>query len=108
MDGLQRSEISFRRQGSSGLVWDDRFLSGELKQETDNPDQDKKLQQQGPESEEPKPIHIKQQTYRTVKDVSPTIDPPSPKVSTCGFCSIFTKPNQKHNRSSAIAKRKFK
>ncbi|KAF3775036.1 hypothetical protein EJ110_NYTH51480 [Nymphaea thermarum] len=29
---LQRSAVSFRRQGSSGLVWDDRFLSGELAQ----------------------------------------------------------------------------
>lgn len=27
---LQRSAVSFRRQGSSGLVWEDRFLSGEL------------------------------------------------------------------------------
>ncbi|GMQ06934.1 hypothetical protein CsSME_00051340 [Camellia sinensis var. sinensis] len=32
MDGLQRSAISFRRQGSSGLVWDDKFLSGKLNQ----------------------------------------------------------------------------
>ncbi|ERN04425.1 hypothetical protein AMTRI_Chr03g46690 [Amborella trichopoda] len=28
---LQRSSVSFRRQGSSGLIWDDRFLSGEIK-----------------------------------------------------------------------------
>ncbi|GFZ07969.1 hypothetical protein Acr_19g0009060 [Actinidia rufa] len=27
MAGLQRSEISFRRQGSSGLIWDDKFLA---------------------------------------------------------------------------------
>ena len=30
MAGLQRSAVSFRRQGSSGFVWDDRFLSEEL------------------------------------------------------------------------------
>jgi hypothetical protein len=30
MASLPRSEVSFRRSGSSGLVWDDRFLSGEL------------------------------------------------------------------------------
>ncbi|KAL9261830.1 MAPK kinase substrate protein-like protein [Drosera capensis] len=27
--GLRRSEISFRRQGSSGLVWNDKFLTEE-------------------------------------------------------------------------------
>lgn len=27
---LQRSVTSFRRQGSSGLVWDERFFSGEV------------------------------------------------------------------------------
>ena len=27
---LQRSSISFRRQGSSGAVWDDRHLSGKI------------------------------------------------------------------------------
>ncbi|KAL0709796.1 hypothetical protein Bca4012_016774 [Brassica carinata] len=28
---LQRSTASFRRQGSSGLIWNDRFLSGEIR-----------------------------------------------------------------------------
>ncbi|XP_047312070.1 uncharacterized protein At1g15400-like [Impatiens glandulifera] len=93
MDGLQRSEISFRRQGSSGLVWDDKLLSGELKEERAAGEDDHHTNKEkgGGESKEPKP-----QTYRIVKDVSPTIDPPSPKVSTCGFCSMFgTKPQQK-------------
>ncbi|GKA53695.1 hypothetical protein Tco_0259122, partial [Tanacetum coccineum] len=27
MEALPRSEISFRRSGSSGLVWDDKLLS---------------------------------------------------------------------------------
>ncbi|BAF18111.1 hypothetical protein OsI_20837 [Oryza sativa Indica Group] len=31
MAGLQRSSETFRRSGSSGLVWDDRHLSGEIK-----------------------------------------------------------------------------
>ncbi|KHN47776.1 Hypothetical protein glysoja_029194 [Glycine soja] len=39
MDGLQRSEVSFRRQGSSGLVWDDKLLSGELNKVNNNEDQ---------------------------------------------------------------------
>ncbi|GAA0173794.1 hypothetical protein Leryth_003073 [Lithospermum erythrorhizon] len=30
MAGLQRSSISFRRQGSSGLIWDDKLLADEL------------------------------------------------------------------------------
>ncbi|KAI4387444.1 hypothetical protein MLD38_005277 [Melastoma candidum] len=30
MAELQRSAASFRRQGSSGLVWEDKFLSREL------------------------------------------------------------------------------
>ncbi|KAE8696114.1 3-isopropylmalate dehydratase-like [Hibiscus syriacus] len=32
--------------------------------------------------------------YRTRK-VSPAIDPPSPKVSACGFCSAFGKQTKK-------------
>ncbi|XP_012852442.1 PREDICTED: uncharacterized protein LOC105972055 [Erythranthe guttata] len=28
MEGLQRYAVSFRRQGSSGSVWDDKFLAG--------------------------------------------------------------------------------
>lgn len=32
MAGLQRSSKSFRRQGSSGLVWDDKSLSEEVNQ----------------------------------------------------------------------------
>uniref|UniRef100_A0A7N0VKG3 Uncharacterized protein n=1 Tax=Kalanchoe fedtschenkoi TaxID=63787 RepID=A0A7N0VKG3_KALFE len=29
---LQRSTVSFRREGSSGLVWDDSILADEIKQ----------------------------------------------------------------------------
>ncbi|PQQ20261.1 uncharacterized protein Pyn_15907 [Prunus yedoensis var. nudiflora] len=31
-EGLQRSESTFRRQGSSGLIWDDKFLQRALNQ----------------------------------------------------------------------------
>ncbi|MED6123490.1 hypothetical protein PIB30_049570 [Stylosanthes scabra] len=87
MGGLQRSEVSFRRQGSSGLVWDDRFLSGELnkinKQEQEQ-DHNKKDDQHV--------LKIKTNPgYRTGKPVSPAIDPPSPKLSGCGFCGAFGK-----------------
>ncbi|KAK9059444.1 hypothetical protein SSX86_020146 [Deinandra increscens subsp. villosa] len=80
MEGLARSEISFRRSGSSGLVWDDKLLSGELKpmKPKDEEDIEKKEQHRS----EPKP-------YKSV-EVESTVDPPSPKVSGC--CAIFGKP----------------
>ncbi|XP_059636196.1 uncharacterized protein At1g15400-like [Cornus florida] len=78
MDGLPRSETSFRRQGSSGLIWDDKLLSGELKRIKTKPKQEEEDHGK-PESRERPP------TYRAIK-VEPTIDPPSPKVSGCGLC----------------------
>ncbi|XP_010472974.1 PREDICTED: uncharacterized protein At1g15400-like isoform X2 [Camelina sativa] len=44
MAGLQRSTISFRRQGSSGIVWDDRLIA-ELSQQAN--DQKGETQPQG-------------------------------------------------------------
>nr|GEZ79020.1 hypothetical protein [Tanacetum cinerariifolium] len=90
MEALPRSEISFRRSGSSGLVWDDKLLSGELKPSKPQTEEEREKEQQ---RSEPK-------AYKSV-EVEPTIDPPSPKVSGC--CAIFGKPvkadkntNQKH------------
>ncbi|KAL7590249.1 uncharacterized protein At1g15400-like [Lactuca sativa] len=81
MEALPRSEVSFRRSGSSGLVWDDKLLSGELKPvKTKEEEEREKTEQQ--QRAEPKP-------YKSV-EVEPTIDPPSPKVSGC--CAIFSKP----------------
>ncbi|CAM0910128.1 unnamed protein product [Alopecurus aequalis] len=115
MEGLQRSSSTFRRSGSSGLVWDERFLTeeaeakaGEGSKDEPQPDlrrsrstgglgmlsrragggDDKKQQEQkkkqGQKEEERDP-----QVFRT-KDVAPDIDPPSPKVSGCILCSIFS------------------
>ncbi|WOH09841.1 hypothetical protein DCAR_0729300 [Daucus carota subsp. sativus] len=112
MEGLQRSAVSFRRQGSSGLIWDDNLLKAEI----DRFDQRKANQDQADEEamkkedendavasvekvkDEIKPIKTGGsgstmersrsnggRAYRTGK-VSPAIDPPSPKVSACGFC----------------------
>ncbi|KDP32378.1 hypothetical protein JCGZ_13303 [Jatropha curcas] len=86
--GLQRSTTSFRRQGSSGLVWDDKsFLSGELKQNTTaKRSNDNSLQRS-------RSAGAGAAGYRTVKvSSSPNLDPPSPKVSGCGLCGIFGKP----------------
>ncbi|XWS19075.1 hypothetical protein CRYUN_Cryun32bG0099900 [Craigia yunnanensis] len=122
MAGLQRSEVSFRRQGSSGLVWDDRFLSEELNQvkqeqqegETKQLEQGQ-LQDNNPEKidviKDVKPIRNigpintiersrsngERRGYRTGK-MSPAIEPPSPKVSACGFCSAFGKQPKNHRK----------
>ncbi|RHN58552.1 hypothetical protein MtrunA17_Chr4g0003631 [Medicago truncatula] len=97
MAGLPRSEVSFRRSGSSGLVWDDRFLSGELnklkQEEEDNTTNNSK------ELRVKTTVQRSHSTgagrgYRTGK-VSPAIEPPSPKVSACGFCSPFGKKGQR-------------
>ncbi|GFY80919.1 hypothetical protein Acr_01g0007280 [Actinidia rufa] len=97
MDGLQRSVTSFRRQGSSGLVFDDKFLLGELNQVKPKDQRD----EEKVGSREPRPS----QTYRTVKDVSPAIDPPSPRVSGCGFCGAFGKSEK--TRKPKSAKRRY-
>ncbi|XP_076938843.1 uncharacterized protein At1g15400-like [Bidens hawaiensis] len=80
MEALPRSEISFRRSGSSGLVWDDKLLSGELKPVKPKEEED------GEETEHHKP---EPKPYKAV-EVESNIDPPSPKVSGC--CALFGKP----------------
>jgi len=104
MAGLQRSAVSFRRQGSSGLIWDDKLVS-----ELSN-DQDPKaaaaaenLNARTP----PPPIQRTRSNggYRTGK-VSPAIDPPSPKLSACGFCAAFSKTGEKGRRQKPGAKQR--
>ena len=97
MRGLQRSTTSFRRQGSSGLVWEDKFLSGDLNQmklnNQENPGSDGMMRRSRSEGGDG-PM------YGTVKAASPSMDPPSPKVSGCGFCGIFGKPDAAKKRSN--------
>ncbi|GMH14282.1 hypothetical protein Nepgr_016123 [Nepenthes gracilis] len=107
MAGLQRSTVSFRRQGSSGLVWDDRFLSGELAEP--------KKQERGFFSEELSKANTSQQSAHdhriqqedlklrpirtdrsasgrgshTVRKDFPAEDPPSPKTSGFSCCGGF-------------------
>lgn len=129
MAGLQRSAVSFRRQGSSGLIWDDKLFSGELNQ-IHKPEEeegggegrdDRKQIKAAPRSREIKPEAPPPPTTSaagSVRDgldrsrsngggrglrpvrVSPAIDPPSPKLSGCGFCSPFAKP-EKARKSKA-------
>ncbi|KAK0595173.1 hypothetical protein LWI29_004253 [Acer saccharum] len=137
MEGLQRSAVSFRRQGSSGLIWDDKFLA-ELNQATKQKEEQDQLQpeqqqqqqdSQPPEHEkadadadnnikEVKPsISINTTTTTTATTiersrsngggrgfrtgrVSPAIEPPSPRLSACGFCSAFSKPSKTLTKKS--------
>ncbi|KAA8540474.1 hypothetical protein F0562_024607 [Nyssa sinensis] len=125
MAGLQRSAISFRRQGSSGLIWDDKLLSGELNQMNQKEDNDKEddrqreePEQQQQEINELKPSRTVGSTntldrsrsnggggaFRTGK-ASPAIEPPpSPKVSACGFCSASGKPDKTRRRRKSATK----
>ncbi|KNA13554.1 hypothetical protein SOVF_115560, partial [Spinacia oleracea] len=92
MEGLQRSAMSFRRQGSSGLVWDDKLVQAELNKEKseggDGSSVDQKGDDQNPELRRSKSDGGNRQAYRTVK-VEQAEDPPSPRLSACGFCSVF-------------------
>ncbi|KAL8125694.1 MAPK kinase substrate protein At1g80180-like [Apium graveolens] len=94
MAALPRSEVSFRRSGSSGLVWEDqKYLSGELKPiKTKQDDDQDGVNHKNRRSDERK-------SYRTV-DVTSTVDPPSPKVSGCG---CFGKPAKKTNKRKPSA-----
>ncbi|WRX32908.1 Protein of unknown function DUF4666 - like 3 [Theobroma cacao] len=96
MTGLQRSTTSFRRQGSSGLVWDDKFLSGDLDQMKLNNNNNQSDGMMRRTRSDGGGGHM----YRVTKAASPSIDPPSPKVSGCGFCGVFGKPDAAKNRKS--------
>ncbi|KAJ7956662.1 Plant/F18B13-26 protein [Quillaja saponaria] len=102
MAGLQRSVTSFRRQGSSGMVWDDKFikgLAGDLNQTKSNQRDDQKeeprpSQNKGSVGMMPRSRSAGARSYPTTVKVSPPRkDPPSPKVSgACGLCGFFGKP----------------
>jgi hypothetical protein len=112
MEGLQRSAVSFRRQGSSGFVWDDKFLQEEFNKlnqnqnqnQNNNQEQDKDEIKEMNRDELPQigSINTVQRSrsngggrgYRTGK-VSPAIEPPSPRISACGFCGAFGKVGEK-------------
>lgn len=114
MAGLQRSSETFRRSGSSGLVWEDRFLSDEMKQPKKAEDGEAKGRAELRHSRSDGSVSMLDSSrsngggvrYRTGQ-VSPAIDPPSPKLSGCGFCGIFGKqePMKKTKAKTRRAKR---
>ncbi|KAF6152712.1 hypothetical protein GIB67_021372 [Kingdonia uniflora] len=100
MGGLQRSEVSFRRQGSSGLVWETRFAPGDPKNnsqpagEGEEQQGDVNKNGDGPSKAKMERSHSNGggRGYRTGTKVMPDMDPPSPKVSACGsLCGVFAK-----------------
>ncbi|CAA7025827.1 unnamed protein product [Microthlaspi erraticum] len=115
MAGLQRSTISFRRQGSSGIVWDDRLIAelnqqaNDQKGETQQQDEQAKLiMSEGHDQaagDGIKPIKTDggiersrsnggggaTRYHRNTGRVSPAVDPPSPRLSAFGCCSAFGK-----------------
>ncbi|XP_050230904.1 uncharacterized protein At1g15400 [Mercurialis annua] len=115
MAGLQRSTVSFRRQGSSGLIWDDKLIS-ELNQAANNSQEHAHHQEREEKLDNNQETEVKpsirpvstiersrsnggQRGYRTGK-VSPAIEPPSPRVSACGLCAGFGKQTKNHRRKA--------
>ncbi|XP_078428014.1 plant/protein [Wolffia australiana] len=90
---LQRSGETFRRSGSSGLVWEDRFMAEEgIKAAPADPaggcGRMQRSSSAGADSS----------AYLAAKGPPPAADPPSPKVAGCGFCAVFASPKPKPRR----------
>ncbi|CAN6336939.1 unnamed protein product [Urochloa humidicola] len=91
MAGLQRSSETFRRSGSSGLVWDDKNFSGEIKPAGDDAAGGAGGGGAGAAVERSRSVGHPHGHggYRAVGRVPPAIDPPSPRVGVCGFFRLF-------------------
>ncbi|KAJ0697385.1 hypothetical protein HanLR1_Chr10g0368351 [Helianthus annuus] len=104
-DQLQRSAISFRRQGSSGLIWDHNFLSGELNRFSQpKPPSANADPVQTAENEESnttiRPVNtVRRNRSRNGAELVP--EPPSPRVRVCGLCRVFGKGNKSHARTGS-------
>lgn len=113
--GLQRSATSFRRQGSSGLVWDDKFLIEDSITKVkppniniNNDEQDNKGKEDFREAKAKAGLSRSQsaggrvynRTVRVSSSVPTNVDPPSPKLSVCGICGVFGKPASAHQSKS--------
>ncbi|KAG2333628.1 hypothetical protein Bca52824_004808 [Brassica carinata] len=101
---LQRSTASFRRQGSSGLIWNDRFLSGEIRN-------DERKEDRRNDHRDGSMAATTGKVQRSASDggrsshggrleISQTLDhPPSPEISAgCGFCSLFSSNRRRRRR----------
>ncbi|KAL8136872.1 hypothetical protein V2J09_002873 [Rumex salicifolius] len=92
MAGLQRSTISFRRQGSSGLVWEGRQREQDLSaggEDRENNQKGSVLRRTASDGGRSKATPT---AYKAVK-VADAEEPPSPKVAACGCCGAFRSKN---------------
>uniref|UniRef100_A0A0E0BXV1 Uncharacterized protein n=1 Tax=Oryza meridionalis TaxID=40149 RepID=A0A0E0BXV1_9ORYZ len=99
MATLQRSSQTFRRSGSSGLVWDERLM---LDGHSERDQEDGALELRHSRSVGSIGLQRRHgdgaghtrcnnsQAFHT-RRVPPAQDPPSPKVPGCIFCGIFRK-----------------
>ncbi|KQK09388.1 MAPK kinase substrate protein At1g80180 [Brachypodium distachyon] len=102
MAGLQRSSETFRRSGSSGMVWEEKHRSASGKdQAAPGAVAGARPQRSGSGGHG---------GYRA-GHVQPALDPPSPRVAACGFCNLFGKqeapaPQPRAGAGSAKGKRR--
>lgn len=97
MAGLQRSSETYRRSGSSGTVWENKHqpsASGELTARPARPKDARPQQRSGGHG------------GYTTGHVQPALDPPSPRVAACGFCSFFGKDKQQPPRRATGKRRR--
>lgn len=108
MAGLQRSVVSFRRQGSSGVVWDDKFISELNKAGQDNGESSAVAEVRTGRNIPPiKTIDPSAgRGFRSRDTVSPAVEPPSPRVSACGLCSAFGKSSGQKHRAPLAGRRR--
>ncbi|KAG7025774.1 hypothetical protein SDJN02_12272, partial [Cucurbita argyrosperma subsp. argyrosperma] len=118
MAGLQRSVVSFRRQGSSGLIWDDKFISEEIIKAPQNDAESSTAAEELNTGRNIPPIKTVDRTrlnrgeargFRSKDTAAATataVEPPSPRISACGICSAFRNSGGKKQRTTAAGKRR--
>ncbi|CAH8370570.1 unnamed protein product [Eruca vesicaria subsp. sativa] len=81
---LQRSTTSFRRQGSSGLIWNDRFLSGEIRKDErkeDRRNDHRDVSMAATTAKVQRSASDGGRSHGGRLEISTTMDPPSPEIS---------------------------
>uniref|UniRef100_A0ACD5VCP9 Uncharacterized protein n=1 Tax=Avena sativa TaxID=4498 RepID=A0ACD5VCP9_AVESA len=88
MAGLQRSSLTFRRSGSSGLVWDERLMSEDHEPEFKELRHSRSVGSVGLQRRRRDGGVERGSQACRARNVTPALDPPSPKVaaaSSVGF-----------------------
>ncbi|KAG6534683.1 hypothetical protein ZIOFF_008586 [Zingiber officinale] len=92
MAELRRSETTFRRSGSSGVVWDETFLSSIKKHRENGSGLPEGQLRQRAESSSRRSSRSPFQAHVDAGDISPAADSPSPRAL-CFCCPIPGKNN---------------